>query len=175
MVCSPRDHLEFLKSRRSIRRFKPARVPSEVLMEILDVARFAPSAHNSQPWRYIIIDDPSIKERLASIHGGAKPLRSAPQAIVVVVNRDESPDSYLIDGANTTLYIQLAAHAVGLGTVWIQTMGYEEKIREILGLPENYTPVAILAIGYPDEKPEPPERKSLEEIVFRNRYGGKSL
>lgn len=171
MGCTIRDLIEFLRSRRSIRKFKPEPVPMETLLDILDTARYAPSAHNSQPWRFIIVDDPGIKDRLSRIHGGARPLRLAPQGIVVVADKEASPDSYLIDAANAAIYIQLAAHAHGLGTVWIQTMRNIEEIRRILGLPENHVPVAILAIGYPDEKPRLRERIPLEEITYRNTYG----
>jgi len=170
MACTPDELLNFLKTRRSIRRFKSEPVPRELIIKILDVARFAPSAHNSQPWRFIIIDDPSIKKELASIHGGAKPLYSAPQAIVVVSDKNASPDSYLIDGANAAIYIQLAAHALGLGTVWIQTMRNIRDIQRILDLPENLVPVAILAIGYPDERPGLRERIPLERLVYYDKY-----
>ena len=170
MTCTPDNLLEFLKSRRSIRRFKPDPVPRDLILKVLDIARYAPSAHNSQPWRFIVVEDPSIKEELANIHGGAKPLRSAPQAIVVVSDKNASPDSYLIDGANAAIYIQLAAHALGLGTVWIQTMRNIRDIRRILDLPENLVPVAILAIGYPDEQPRLRERMPLEKLVYYNKY-----
>ena len=170
MTCTPDNLLEFLKSRRSIRRFKPDPVQRDLILKVLDIARYAPSAHNSQPWRFIVVEDPSIKEELANIHGGAKPLRSAPQAIVVVSDKNASPDSYLIDGANAAIYIQLAAHALGLGTVWIQTMRNIRNIRRILDLPENLVPVAILAIGYPDEQPRLRERMPLEKLVYYNKY-----
>ncbi len=170
MTCTPNDLLEFLKTRRSIRKFKPKQVPEDLILKILDIARYAPSAHNSQPWRFIVVKDPKIKEELANIHGGAKPLHNAPQAIVVVSDKNASPSSYLIDGANATIYIQLAAHALGLGTVWIQTMRNIKDIQRILDLPENLVPVAILAIGYPDEQPKIRERLPLEKLVYYDKY-----
>ncbi len=170
MVCKPDELLDFLKSRRSIRKFKPTPIPKDLLLKVLDTARYAPSAHNSQPWRFIIVKDLIIKEKLANLHIGAKPLHSAPQAIVVVSDKNASPDSYLIDGANAAIYIQLAAHALGLGTVWIQTMRNIRDIQRILDLPENLVPVAILAIGYPDEQPRLRERIPLERLVYYDKY-----
>jgi len=70
------DHLEFLKSRRSIRRFKEEKPPLELILKAIDVARYAPSAKNSQPWRFIIIDDPEVKTKLAEIHLWARPLKT---------------------------------------------------------------------------------------------------
>ncbi len=78
MGCVREDYIEFLKSRRSIRVFKPEPVPEDLLLKVLDTARYAPSAHNSQPWRFIIVDDPDVKEKLAKLHGGCKPLKNAP-------------------------------------------------------------------------------------------------
>lgn len=170
MSCKIEELLDFLKSRRSIRRFKREKVSDEILFKILDIARYAPSAHNSQPWKFIIIDDRRLLDKLSGIHRGAKPLEHAPQAIVVLANKKADPNSYLIDGANATIYIQLAAHAYGLGTVWIQTMRNIDEIRSILGIPEEYVPVAILAIGYPDEVPVLKPRKSLEELVCKNMF-----
>ncbi|MCD6301871.1 MAG: nitroreductase family protein [Staphylothermus sp.] len=170
MPCEPDELLDFLKSRRSIRKFKPDPVPREVIEKILDTARFAPSARNSQPWRFIVVDDPSIKEQFANIHPWAQPLKNAPLGIVVVADKNTSPTSYLVDGANATIYIQLAAHALGLGTVWLQTLRNIEDIQRILNLPENLVPVAMLAVGYPDEQPKPKDRLPLEKLMYYNKY-----
>ncbi|MCD6300553.1 MAG: nitroreductase family protein [Staphylothermus sp.] len=173
MPCGSDELLEFLKSRRSIRKFKPDPVPREVVEKILDTARFAPSARNSQPWRFIVVDDPSIKEQLTNIHPWAQPLKNAPLGIVVVSDKNASPISYLVDGANATIYIQLAAHALGLGTVWLQALRNIEDIQRILDLPGNLVPVAILAVGYPDEQPKPKDRLPLEKLVYYNKYSSK--
>jgi len=165
--------LEFLKTRRSIRKYKQQPVSRDILEKILDIARYAPSARNSQPWVFIVVDDPFIKESLSKIHQWAWPLANAPLGIAVACNKDLSPDSYLLDCSNATMYIMLAAHAYGLGTVWIQTMRDNDKIREILGLPSNYFVVSLLALGYPDELPAPKPRKPLNEIVFHNKFGAK--
>lgn len=167
------EYLEFLKSRRSIRRFKPEKPPMDLIMKAIDTARFAPSARNSQPWRFIIVDDSALKEKLASVHPAAMPLRNAPLGIVVVCHVDESPTSYALDCANATLYLLLAIHAVGLGAVWIQALRNIDEIRAILDIPERAIPVAIIAVGYPDESPPPKPRKPIDEIVFVNKYGVK--
>jgi nitroreductase len=163
--------LNFLISRRSIRKFRPDPVPDELILKVLDVARYAPSARNSQPWVFIVVKDPEIKKKLANVHVWAKPLENAPVGIVVACNTEVSPESYQVDCANATMQIMLAAHALGLGTVWLQTLRNISEIQEIVGLPKNYVPVAMLALGYPDERPSPKKRKELKEIVYLNRYG----
>jgi len=163
--------LNFLISRRSIRKFRPDPVPDELILKILDVARYAPSARNSQPWVFIVVKDPEIKKKLANVHLWAKPLENAPVGIVVACNTEVSPESYQVDCANATMQIMLAAHALGLGTVWLQTLRNVSEIQGIVGLPKNYVPVAMLALGYPDERPSPKKRKELKEIVYLNRYG----
>lgn len=168
-------YLEFLKSRRSIRKFKPESPPRELVLKALDIARYAPSAKNSQPWRFILVEDPEVKSKLANIHIWAKPLKEAPLAIVVACHVDESPVSYMLDCANATVYLLLALHAVGLGAVWIQALRNIEEVRRILNIPNSAIPVAIIAIGYPDESPPPRPRKPLGELVYLNKYGNKGL
>jgi len=169
------DFLKFLLTRRSIRKFKKKPVDLNLVLKILDVGRYAPSAKNSQPWEFIVVTDEAVRERLSRIHMWASPIRKAPIAIVVVCDKDASPTSYHVDCANATMYIMLAAHALGLGTVWIQTLRNIDEIKEILKIPEGKIPIAILALGWPDEKPEPKPRKRLEEIVYMNTYGNKLL
>jgi nitroreductase len=165
------DYLEFLKSRRSIRRFKRDPPPLEMILKAIDVARYAPSAKNSQPWRFIIVNDPLLKDRLAEIHPWARPLKGAPVSVVVACHVDESPTSYMLDCANATIYLLLALHALGLGAVWIQALRNVEELRVLLNIPNNAIPVAVIAIGYPDEKPEPRPRRPMSEVVFLNKYG----
>ncbi len=165
--------IEALLTRRSIREYLDKPVPRKALLKAIDIARYAPSAKNTQPWRFIIVDDPKILVKLSKIHGGAKPLEKARTAIVVASNREESPTSYLVDGSLATMYLWLALHCLGYGAVWIQTLRNTREIQEILELPVNLVPVAILTIGYPNEKPEPKPRKKLEDITYINKYGVK--
>jgi len=163
--------VQFLLTRRSIRKFKKDPVPIDLVKKILDIARYAPSAGNRQPWIFLAITDPEIKNKLSKIHRWAYPLEGAPIGIVVACNKDVSPDSYLVDCANAAMYIMFAAHAYGLGSVWLQTLRNIEDIQKILNLPSNYIPVAMIALGYPDESPSPKPRKELKDIAFLNTYG----
>ncbi len=162
---------EFLVSRRSIRSFEDRNVPLELVLEAIDVARYAPSARNTQPWRVIIVRSRELLDKLSGIHSGASPLKKAKLALVVLANKNESPTSHVVDASLFAMYLWLALHCKGLGAVWIQTLRNIEAIRSILDVPEEYVPAGILAVGWPAEKPSPKPRKSVEEIVFLDKYG----
>ena len=156
---------EFLLSRRSIRKFKPDPVPDELLRRALDMARFAPSAHNRQPWKFYVVRDKEKISMLAQIHRWSKPIAGAPLAIVVFSDYSVSPRSHVVDGSIAATYLWLALHCVGLATVWIYTLEQVEEIRRVLGVPDNLYPIAIFPVGFPDESPPARPRKNLEEIV----------
>ncbi len=163
--------LEFLRSRRSIRRFQDREVPQDLLFKVLDTARWAPSSRNRQPWEFVVIRRKETLRRMSELSPGAHPLRGASAAVVVVVDPDKAPVTHLIDGALVSLYIQLAAHAVGLGTVWIEALKIADGLREILGIPEKLLPVSVIAVGFPAESPPPRPRKPLEELLHFESYG----
>ena len=166
-----KECVDLLLTRRSIRRYREEEIPLDMIMRILDIARYAPSAKNSQPWEFVVVTDRAKLDKLSEIHVGARPLKRAPAAVVVVCDRSKSPTSYLMDCANATIYMMLAAHAYGVGTVWVQALRDQSVVREILGIPADKDPVAIIAMGWPAEDPPVRPRKPLEELVHINEYG----
>jgi len=164
---------EFLLTRRSVRKFKSEDVPTELLLEAINIARFAPSARNAQPWEFVIVKDREKREKLAQIHRWAKYAAEAPAAIVVLADTRLAPDTYMIDGSLAAMYLWLALHCLGLGAVWLNTVRDADKVREIVGAPEHLYPVALFAVGYPDEKPEPKPRRQMNEIVHLEVYGNR--
>jgi len=170
----PEELIEFLLTRRSIRKYRKDPVPVDLLLKLVDVARFAPSARNSQPWEFILVTDQDVKQRLVSIYPWRQPLSEAPAGIVVLCDESVSPQFFVCDCANAVMYLMLAAHAYGLGTVWIG-VGEREKrrVQDIVGAPQHKVPIAIVAVGWPDEKPLPRPRKPVNEITHINSYGVK--
>ena len=162
-----------LLERRSIRRFKSEGVPLDLVLKAIDVARYAPSARNSQPWEFIIIRSREILDSLATLHPGARPLKTASLAIAIIADHNKSK-SAIIDTSLAAMQLWLALHCLGLGAVWIQTVGYNETLHNILGYPEHMECIGILAVGWPAEKPSPKPRRPLEEIVHFDKYGEKS-
>lgn len=172
------DVLEAVKGRRSIRAFKNQDVPTEIVEELIDAARWAPSAGNIQPWEFIIVRKPKIKRRLVEAALGQMFIEEAPVVIVVCANEVCSSQGYGVRGE--TLYciqdtaaaiqnIHLTAYSLGLGTCWVGAFR-EEEAREILKIPYGIRPVAIIPVGYSAEAPTPRMRKSISQIVHYETF-----
>jgi nitroreductase len=173
-VSTETDFFQVVGERRSIRKYKSDPVPAELLGQVLDAARLAPSWHNLQCWRFLVLSDAHKKEAMLSAfpddNPGKKSLRQAPMVIVVCADPQESgceegKDYYLADTAIAFEHLCLAAQAVGLGTCWIGWFR-EGELKKNLGIPDKYRVVGVTPLGYPDQAPNPRPRKSIEEIVF---------
>ncbi|MDI9619400.1 MAG: nitroreductase family protein [Candidatus Nezhaarchaeota archaeon] len=167
------DVLEAIKSRRSIRKFRKESLPPKTVREILEAGRWAPSARNSQPWRFIVIRDEELKRRIAEATSAGKFLADASIGVAVVVN-PKATRHPVEDGANATMNMLLAAHSMGLGACWIGSYGspYEEEVKQLLEVPRDWLLISIIALGYPAEKPES-SRIELKELVYVDRFGSK--
>jgi nitroreductase len=176
------DAFTCLTTRRTIRRFADRPVSSEQIAKILSVATYAPSWKNSQTTRYTAILDPALKARIAeecmmgfSHNEGIT--KGAP--VLIVVRTVEGRSGYERDGSPTTskgshwqsfdagiacATFCLAAHEMGLGTV-IMGIYEEAKVRELLNVPESEGISALIALGYPDEQPDAPKKKTAEELL----------
>ena len=165
------DLLEAIRTRRSIRKYKKKPVPERMLRRVLDAGRWAPSANNSQPWNFIVLRDEKLRKKIAEVTKYGKFLADAPLGIVVAVDPEVS-NHPTEDGAIATQNMMLAAHALGLGTCWIGSYGsaHEDRVKEILKIPEKKRLLSIFALGFPAEISES-KRKGLEEIVFTDAYG----
>lgn len=168
--------MDAIRTRRSIRRYKPAPVPESVLKEVLNAARLAPSADNAQPWKMVVVRDEQIKVRLAAASNGQKFIAQAPLVLVACGLPDEAfqtvggyMSSHVMDATIALDHLTLAAHALGLGTCWIAWFK-EDKVREILGIPEDVRVIALTPLGYPDETPDKTPRKNIEELVTFEKY-----
>lgn len=164
------DAIQCLKTRRSVRKFKPDKIPRKTLMEILDCARHAPSSMNSQPWQFIVVTSEKQKQELSKLKPRPSPwIVEAPAVIGVCVELMRSRSHWIEDGAVAAQNILLAAHALGLGACWI-TMRFEDtalnaRIQKALGLDANTFPICLIALGYPDEEPNPRELRDLQSMV----------
>ena len=161
--------IEALKPRRSIRSFKNAPVSEAIKKIILECAMTAPSANNLQPWHFVLLEDKKIRRAIADFHPYADMLRKAPGAIVVCGDLEiEKEKNYIIlDCAAATENILLAAHALGLGAVWIGIYPREERMNSLarlIRLPGHILPVAVVALGYPVEEKEPVKRYNKNRI-----------
>lgn len=203
------EAFEAILTRRSIRRYRPNRVPVKLVRRILEAATWAPSAHNAQPWRFVVLGDAEAKRKLAEVMAEEYELdlkrdgvpaekreeivglsierfTSAPILITVCLtmrDMDRYPDEErrraeykmaVQSVAAVAQNILLIAHTEGVGACWFcAPLFCQERVRNVLRLPEDIEPQALIALGYPDEKPDAPPRLPLEEVVSYNYWGSR--
>ncbi|MGC9106515.1 MAG: nitroreductase family protein [Thermoprotei archaeon] len=164
--------IDLLIKRRSIRSFLDKPVDLNLVKELIRVANHAPSSMNREPWKFILITDPKVREELSKLHDGAKHLAKAPLGVAVVAEPDVSPNTWMVDAVNATMYFVLAAYSVGLAVAWVAA--YEnERAKEVLKIPKEKVLITLLSVGYPDPSYEvkPKAVKAPEEVAFLNYYG----
>lgn len=167
------DVLSAIKGRRSIRKYSDKPVEEEKLLKVLEAARLAPSAKNEQNWKFIVVKDQETKEKLTEAIG--QPFVG--EAPIILVNCGTETKSvmrggqprYTVDLSIATAYMILEAYEQGLGTCWLGSYD-EDKVKEILGIPEDVRVVAITPLGYSAESPAPKPRKALDEIVCYDKF-----
>lgn len=164
------DTLEVLKQRRSVRAYLDKPIPMNILEDIVDCGRLAPSANNVQPWHFIVITD---KEGLKFISEKAtygKFIKDAAACVIVYCDKDNK--HHLEDGAAATENIILAAKAYGIGACWVAgyERSYEKDINDYLNVPENLRMISIISMGYPASEPQNIKKKSLSEVLHWEKF-----
>lgn len=162
------DIFEAIKERRSIRRYRTDAVPQELLQQVLEAARVAPSAANRQAWKFVVVTDAATRQELVPACRSQQFVGQAP--VVIAACATEAGRKWnQVDLAIAIDHMTLAAHGLGLGTCWIGAFE-EEAVRGILGIPEGVSAVVLLTLGYADGPGRPPSRKPLGEVVCYQRY-----
>lgn len=164
------DALEAILSRRSIRKFTSQPVSDDLIMKTLKAAMNAPSAGNKQPWHFVVIRDRAILDEIPKFHQYAQMLKEAPLAISICGDMEKQCDGYWIqDCSAATENLLLAAHALGLGAVWLGVHPREERVAGLINLlhiPEKVIPLCVIAIGHPGEEKPPVDRFFPERIHY---------
>jgi len=175
------DIFHAIMNRKSIRKFDKKPVDDKLVGVMLYMATQAPSAGNVQDWRFIIVKDEKVKEKLWKAALEQDQVKDAPINIVVCSDLKSISLKYgkrgellysIQDTAAAIENILLAAEGLGLGSCWVGAFD-EEKVKFILSLPENIRPVAIIPIGYPAEEPKKPMRRQFENLTWVNKWGEK--
>jgi len=200
-MLEPSTLLVWLQSRRSVRRFSSQPVPPELAHELLTAAMWAPSAHNRQPWRFVVLQTVESREKLAQAMGASyyrdllkdgmageaaakqversrQRIVQAPLAVLLCLDKDQvdiyadaprQQAAYLMMTQSVALaggYLLLAAHAHGLGGVWMcAPLFAPAAVRQALELPSDWEPQTLLLIGYPARIPPAPARRELSEVT----------
>ena len=183
MGSDSKKFAELIQQRRSVRRYSDRPVPKENILQCLEAARLAPSACNSQPWKFIVIDEPALRKRVAErIFSGLYSMnqfaREAPVLVAVVSEKSKilsaiggqvRNTSYrLVDLGIACEHFILQATELGLGTCWIGWFD-EKALKKELKLSGNKKIDIVISLGYPaEEKIVPKNRKSLGEISSFN-------
>ncbi len=167
---------DLVMQRHSVRAYKPDPVPAEKLQAILETVRMAPSAHNSQPFRLLVIHTAGREEELKRIYG--RDWFVQPPLVIAVCGltgeawerRRSDGKCYLdVDAAIAMDHLILAATEQGLGTCWIAAFD-PDAAREVLGLPADVEPIVFTPLGYPAVERPHPQRKTLAELVRYERW-----
>ena len=165
------EALDVLKTRRSIRKYTDEKISEDKIKELLNCSMFAPSAFDTQPWQFIVIDKKEMFGDILKVATHAEMIKGASHAIIICGDNklQETRDLLIQDISAATQNLLLAAHSLGLGAVWTGIYPFEEivtGIRKLFNLPENILPVAMVVLGYPAEKPEQPVRYKEEKVHF---------
>ncbi len=184
--------LDIIQSRRSVRQYRPDPLPMPLVQRLLEAAAWAPSAHNRQPWRFVVVQTPAALHRLADAmaarwqeEGGARQkiqkrrvrLREAPAAVVLCMSM-AGMDTYLDarrQHAERIMAVQsaalagqnllLMAHAEGLGACWhCAPLFCPDVVRRVLDLSDDYEPLALITLGYPRGEPAPPKPRKRRTL-----------
>ena len=177
---------EVVVQRRSIRRYQDRDVPEELIVELLELAKQAPSSMNGQPWTFVVIRDAETKKRISELKNRFCPpekrsfraefLSQAPVILVVGVEKSRSYGRELENGVLATGWLLLAAREKGLGSVYMSAYqphdpGLAVEIGKLLHLPDDVQAVTILPLGYPDETPSKKELRPLTGMLHHEFYG----
>ena len=163
--------LQMIFSRRSVRRYDDREVPQEMIADLLQAAMAAPSACGKDPWHFIEVREQSQLERLAEGLPNGKMLPNAAVGLVVCGSLEEAHgnlESYMLQDCSAAIEnVLIAAAALGLGACWLGVHPREERmahLRRVLGIPESIIPIAVVAIGFPEEPPEPRTRYNPSKV-----------
>jgi len=175
-----------IRGRRSIRRYGDEDIPDSLIEELLDLARYAPSSMNGQPWYFIVVRNEETKRQLVEIKNKHCPaekrmykadfLQNAPVVVVVCVDKEKSFNRGVENAVLAAANIMLGAYGRGIGSVYMSAYrgddpSISQEIRQSLGIPQDVDPITIIPLGYSDEMPKPKTVRSLDEVVFYETFG----
>jgi len=170
------EAIEALMGRRSIRKYTDEKIPEETVSTLLKAAMNAPSGGNLQPWYFIVVDDREILTKMTEFHPYSKMLLHASHAIIVLgdtkAHSQGVKEFWVQDCSAATENLLIAAHALGLGAVWLGAHPNKDIVdgtRSLFNVPDHITPLCIISLGYPGET-KPPRENYDPERVHMNKW-----
>jgi nitroreductase len=162
--------IDLILSRRSIRKYESRDIPEEVLQQILEAGRQAPSAANRQPVRFVVVTDHSILKELCDTLI-TRFVKSTPVAIAGCANVKSflTGKWAVVDATIAMQNMVIAAWALGIGSCWIGACN-EARVKKLLKIPDEWKFVALLTLGYPAEQPKSRKKKKFEDLFNFNSF-----
>lgn len=162
------DVVEAIRSRRSIRRYLDRQIPPDVMSQLLESMRLAPSSNNRQAWAVVVVTEPRLKAQLVSASGNQAFVGECAAYLVGVTD----PGAYYsaVDLTIALDHLSLQAVELGLGTCWVGDFD-PERIKGMLGIPKDCEVAICMTLGYPAESPRARRRKPLSELFHKDRWG----
>ncbi len=188
------DIFEAIQTRRSVREFFADKIPKEDLKKILNMGRYAPTAGNIQPWKFLLlkkikrkdefkeklnediiqtikelnITDEEKEERKKNVKEALNKIFNAPLIILLFVDTITYPDLVIYDGAVAAQNIMLAAHALGYGSSFQTSFFPERVVRDYFSIPEHFKFICALPVGKIVQPPEIPKKRPLETFIWKD-------
>lgn len=168
------DVFEAVRTRLTVREFKPDPVPDEIVHKLLRAGQWAPSSRNLQPWHFIVIRERETLQKIGAIASSGRFVADAPMAIVVAMDNADRPD---LDCGRALQQMELVAWEEGMGTcfVGLRIAEQNQQVKELLGIPDSFVLVTVLPFGYRLEGNDGSQgvknRKSLSEIAHAEQFG----
>lgn len=156
--------IEALMGRRSIRKYTNVKIPEEKITTLLKTAMNAPSGGNVQPWHFIVVDNRETLMKITEVHPYSKMLEQASHAIIVLGNttaHSKGIEEFWVQDCSAALEnILIAAHALGLGAVWLggyPNMDIVNGLKDLFKVPDHINTLGVISLGYPGETKTPRE------------------
>lgn len=166
--------LQLVRNRRPVQRFADRPLPMDAIEAILESARYAPSAREAQPWRFVVVQEGLARHQIAQAAFNHPHIRSAP-VIVVCCARIHSHvsgsgrASFPMDLAAATQTMAIAAADLGVHASWV--FGFRESdVRPVVGIPDDVPVLSLLGLGYPEGLTDLPERRPRDEVIAWDRW-----
>lgn len=165
------DVIDVLKKRRSVRAYLDKPIPKDILEKIIDLARFAPTARNVQPWEFVVVTDDKILGKIAELAENGRFIISAKACIAVFCSDTKY---YLEDGCAATVNILNAATALSIGSCWVagDKKPYSSEVARLLNVPSNLKLISLVALGYPQDKNsfKLADKRPLKELMHWEKF-----
>jgi nitroreductase len=162
--------IQAMRTRRSVRHYRPGEVARETLEAIVDCGRLAPTSNNRQMWEFVVVTERETLVAIARLATFGRFVADAAAGIAVV--GDPANRSVYLDGAAATENMLLAIHALGLASCWVQTFekDYTAPLQQLLGVPEGLVLVSLVPVAWPRGETPRPKKRPLAEVLHWERF-----